>query len=63
MRVLERTGVAEQVGQDNLFPTASEWFAAMERAMSHALELAGEHACADPCPIAAHVAASEEAVP
>ncbi|MCG8555843.1 MAG: SulP family inorganic anion transporter [Proteobacteria bacterium] len=63
MRVLERTGVAEQVGQDNLFPTASEWFAAMERAMSHALELAGEHACADPCPIAAHVAALGKTAP
>jgi len=39
MGVLERTGVAEQVGRENLFPTRPGWFHAMDAGLSRALEL------------------------
>jgi SulP family sulfate permease len=51
MRVLERTGVAERIGPDNLFPTQPAWFVAMGHAIDRALELAGEHACGSACPL------------
>jgi len=40
MGVLKRTGVAEQVGLDNLFATRPGWFHAMDAGLSRALELA-----------------------
>lgn len=55
MALLERTGLSERVGGANLFPTEPQWFSAMEKAMRRALELAGDHACGEHCPVAEHV--------
>ena len=49
--MLERTGAAERIGQDNLFPTEPGWFVAMGHAIERALELTGEHACGSLCPL------------
>lgn len=51
VQLLERTGAADRIGRDNLFPTEPGWFVAMERALSRASELAGEHACGEVCPL------------
>jgi SulP family sulfate permease len=40
MGVMERTGVVEDVGQDNAFPTQPGWFEAMDDGLRRALELA-----------------------
>jgi SulP family sulfate permease len=57
MAVLERSGVAAELGDDNLYPTEAQWFAAMEHGLEHAIELTKPHDCEGGCPIAAHVGA------
>lgn len=50
MRVLDRFGVSDVVGRDNMFPTRGRWFAALDAARSRAVELCGE-GC-ETCPLA-----------
>ncbi|MGE0679306.1 MAG: SulP family inorganic anion transporter [Candidatus Binatia bacterium] len=59
MQLLERTGVAERLGREHLFPAQAGWFTAMEVALRRALALAGAHACGATCPLAEYVAAQE----
>ena len=40
MGVLERSGAAERIGTDNLFPTRDGWFEAMDAGVRRALALA-----------------------
>lgn len=40
MEVLERSGAAERIGRQNLVPTRSGWFEAMDEGVTRALELA-----------------------
>lgn len=40
MGVLERSGAADRIGRDNLFPTRPGWFEAMDAGVRRALELA-----------------------
>lgn len=42
--VLERSGAAEAIGEQNLFPARDRWFAALEAARERALELTHDHA-------------------
>jgi SulP family sulfate permease len=55
LQLLERTGVADRIGRENLFPAQSGWFAAMEGALRRALQLTGQHSCGDHCPLADYV--------
>ena len=48
---LTRTGVADVIGADNLFPTEIGWFVAMDHALSRALALTGAHDDHAPCPL------------
>ncbi len=59
LRLLERTGIAPRLGREHLFPAQSGWFTAMEAALRRALELAGEHACGQRCPLAQYLASQE----
>lgn len=59
LQLLERTGVADRLGQKHLFPAQAGWFTAMEVALRRALALAGVHACGATCPLAEYVAAQE----
>ena len=59
LQLLEQTGIAERLGRDNLFPAQSGWFTAMEAALRRALELTGEHACGQQCPLAEYMAAQD----
>jgi sulfate permease, SulP family len=62
MRVLERSGVADAIGSDNLFPTRKRWFAALDAARERAVALCGRD-CGS-CPLArAHLRASAEPDP
>lgn len=56
LELLEKTGVRDQVGHENVFPAQSSWFTAMEEALQRALDLAGEHACGHACPFAEYLA-------
>jgi SulP family sulfate permease len=42
MRVLERSGAAAEIGAEQLFPTQTRWFAALEAAKQRALSLVGD---------------------
>lgn len=53
--LLEKTGVRQQVGQENVFPVQSSWHTAMEEALQRALNLVGEHACGHDCPFAEYL--------
>jgi SulP family sulfate permease len=57
LTLLEHTGIAEQIGQENLFPAQVGWFTAMEAALRRALRLAGSHGCGQHCPLKAYVTA------
>ena len=59
LTLFERTGIAEKIGRENIFPAQAGWFTAMELALRRALALIGTHACGDPCPLAEYVAAQE----
>ena len=56
LELLERTGVRDYVGQENVFPAQSSWFTAMEEALQRALDIVGEHACGQACPFAEYLA-------
>ena len=52
LRWMGRTGVADQIGRENLFPTMpGRWFRALEASVVRALEKTGKHACGDNCPL------------
>jgi hypothetical protein len=51
MGVLERSEAALAIGAENLFPTQTRWFAALDAARARALQLVGP-GCA-PCPLSA----------
>lgn len=61
MERMEALGLTEVVGRDRVFPTQPGWFAAMDRALARAVELAGEHE-AD-CPFRAYLAARRGELP
>ena len=50
--LLARTGLADRIGRENLFPSEPGWFAAMDHALSRACSLVGDHGCGTRCPIA-----------
>lgn len=56
LELLEKTGVRDHVGQENVFPFHSTWHTAMEEALRRALDLVGEHACGPACPFAEYLA-------
>lgn len=60
MTLLEKTGVAERIGRENLFSAQSGWFTAMEAALRRALSLVGEHQCGPHCPLAEYVDSQTE---
>ncbi len=45
MAIIERTGAAERLGAEHLFPTQRRWFRAMEEALDQAMCLRQDHAC------------------
>ncbi|HJK97643.1 MAG TPA: SulP family inorganic anion transporter [Polyangiaceae bacterium LLY-WYZ-14_1] len=51
MQALERTGVRATLGDDHLFPTQDEWFAAMEDAIERALAMVDDDGHRDSCPL------------
>lgn len=51
MAALERTGARTRLGDDHLFPTRDEWFAAMEDAVGRALALAAGETHRGDCPL------------
>jgi sulfate permease, SulP family len=59
LTLLAHTGVADQIGQENLFPAQVGWFTAMEAALRRALLLTGRHGCGQRCPLAAYVTAQD----
>jgi len=42
MKLLERVGVADHFGRENLYPTRKRWFDAMDAALADAMERVGE---------------------
>jgi SulP family sulfate permease len=56
MALLERTGIAASIGEENLFPTQLGWFVAMDQALAAAL--AHDDHEAD-CPLLAYLATRE----
>ncbi len=52
MSVLERTGIAQSIGTDNLFPVRGGWFVSLKQGIARALELTGtDHGCGSTCPV------------
>jgi SulP family sulfate permease len=51
MGLLERTGIAECIGRDNIFAAEPGFFVSMSRAIAQARALVGEHACGAGCPL------------
>jgi len=51
MQILTNTGVADELGRENLFPSEPRWYAALEGALHRALDLVGEHPCDGDCAI------------
>jgi len=58
---LERTGFAERIGKENIFPIEPGWFSAMESALQRALERVGDHACGRACPFSEYLALERKA--
>jgi SulP family sulfate permease len=56
MKLLRGTGVARELGPENLFPSEPRWYAAMEGALRHSLHIVSPHACGDDCAIEAWLA-------
>lgn len=54
--LLERTGIATDLGVQNLFPTRPGWFVAMDQALIRALELTADATHQQVCPIEAYLA-------
>ena len=55
MARLERMGVVEVFGEDQLFPTQSRWFGALDEAVAQALARVGPHEHDGPCPLARYL--------
>ena len=50
--LLERTGLADRIGRDNIFRAQPGFFVSMSRAIEQARELVGgSHECRSPCPL------------
>ncbi len=58
--LVERSGLADLIGQENIFPAQAGWFTAMEAALRRALTITGGHTCGSHCPLEEYVAAQEE---
>jgi SulP family sulfate permease len=56
LALLERTGVAAEIGQENIFPSRAGWFAAMDEALGEAL--AHDHHGSD-CPLMEYIASRD----
>ncbi len=61
--VLKRTGTHAVLGADHVFEMTDTWFEASDRGLLEALELVGEHACGERCPIASHLRADDVTPP
>lgn len=53
--VLKATGAIAEIGEEHVFPKTSTWFDASDRGLLRAMDLVGEHACGDACPIERHL--------
>ena len=51
MKILDRTGASARIGRENLFPTETAWFQAMDHALHPALAKTTNHDQHGPCPI------------
>ena len=51
MALLVRSGLIEELGADNVYPTRTVWFAAMNAALTRASELVDGHRDHAPCPL------------
>jgi SulP family sulfate permease len=60
LTLLERTGIADRIGKENLFLAQAGWFTAMEAALQRALTLLGEHGCDSHCPFVEYMKEQEE---
>ena len=49
--LLERTGLAERIGRENIFPAEPGFFVSMSRAIEQACALVGDHRCGSVCPL------------
>jgi SulP family sulfate permease len=58
--LVEKSGLADQIGKENLFPAQAGWFTAMEAALRRALEITGPHTCGSQGPLQEYIAAQEE---
>jgi len=56
LALLERTGVAAEIGPENIFPSRSGWFAAMDEALAEGL--AHDHHGSD-CPLMEYIASRD----
>ena len=50
MEALERSGAAESIGWEQIFPSQAGWFAATSAGVERALQLVEPHHC-DECPL------------
>ena len=61
MALLTRTGVAAAIGETALFPSRpAAWFQAVDAAVARAVEVVGEHECAEPCPLARYLSGRDD---
>ncbi|MCB9643257.1 MAG: SulP family inorganic anion transporter [Myxococcales bacterium] len=50
LQLLRTVGILEDIGEENVFASQSQWFAAMDKALQHACELVAREGCED-CPL------------
>jgi len=60
MTLIRRTGMDERIKKGDLYPTQPGWFAAMNEAITHAIEIVGEHECGAHCPLERYLLHTEE---
>lgn len=60
METLERSGLADTLGTERLYPTRAGWFVAMNEALTYALERAGDHHGCEDCPVVRYLERREE---
>jgi len=61
--VLKRTGTSDALGHEHMFEKTDTWFESSDRGLLEAVELVGEHACGQSCPIAKHLKADDVTPP
>ena len=54
--LLDRLGIIEELGRENVFPSEDQWFAAMEHAIERGMALVRTHHCGDQCPLLKRIA-------